>query len=615
MNSNTVSQIAAAINAGYPARAEQLCRQALSEFPQDEDLLLLLAMSLHAQQQLPAARSIYAELTRLAPSSSLHWNNYATVLVDAGAQEEAQAAYAKAIQLDPTNPLPKSQLGLLLIERCDYLAARDVLLDLVALDQESVQARIHAARACCLSQDIRGAGDLLKPWRHWLPLHDDELQLELAQVLTLRNDVPAAAELLEDLIARRPAHPKARLLLASAYERFNRLADAEAMVSPVVRMAAGWTDVMRNEADHLLATLALRRTDLAGARQLLEQCGPQGDDDFAHYFQLASVYDKLGETAAAMGALHEAHRLEARERRFDSPEQFTPAAPAMPTDAPRVSAEQYARWPQLIAPEAHDSPVFVVGFPRSGTTLLEQMLDAHPGLQSMDENPFFNNLADTLRQHDPRILDDLGVLRQFDCDELRKRYHAMVAERIARRWDAQLVDKNPLNMQWLPMIHRLFPAAKIIFALRHPCDVVLSCYMQNFRSSGLAAACSTLRRLAHAYVETMVCWLEEVSILQPDMMVSRYEDLVLDFPQQAARIARFLELEDAAPMLGFDQHARSKTYIGTPSYSQVIEPVNWKGLGRWHRYRSEFEPVLPILEPMLRHWGYDTEAYDSLPAN
>jgi hypothetical protein len=145
--------------------------------------------------------------------------------------------------------------------------------------------------------------------------------------------------------------------------------------------------------------------------------------------------------------------------------------------------------------------------------------------------------------------------------------------------------------------------------------VILSCYMQNFRSSGLAAACNTLTRLAHAYVEIMTCWLEEVSILQPDMMVSRYEDLVLDFPQQAARIAQFLELEDAVPMLSFDQHARSKTYIGTPSYSQVIEPVNRKGLGRWHRYRSEFEPVLPILEPMLRHWSYDTEVHDSSPAN
>ncbi len=604
---NLIPQVVAALNAGEPLRAEQLCRAALLEQPGDENLLLLLALSLQSQQRLPEALSIYAELTRLFPTSSVHWSNYGTVLAEAGALDDAQAAYSKAIELDAKNAMPKIHQGRLMIERREYLTARDILLDAVALDPQSVLARIHAARACCLCQDVEGARDLLKPWRNWFPLNDDALQLELAQVLTLRNDVPEAALVLEDLIVRQPGNPDVRLLLASIYERFNRLEDAEAMALPVSGAAIDTTDVQRNEADHLLATLALRRKDLVGAKQLLERCGPQDADDYAHYFQLSAVYDKLGETAAAMIALREAHRVETRERRFDSPEYFTPDAPAMPVDAPQVTVEQYSRWPKLIAPQAQDSPVFVVGFPRSGTTLLEQMLDAHPGLQSMDENPFFNSLANTLRQHDPRILDDLGVLRQYDCDELRKRYHQMVSERIARRMETQLIDKNPLNMQWLPMIHRLFPEAKFILALRHPCDVILSCYMQSFRSSGLAAACSTLERLAHAYVETMTRWLEQVSILEPTVMVSRYEELVTDFPQQAARIAEFLALEDASPMLQFDQHARSKTYIGTPSYSQVIEPVNRKGMGRWLKYRSDFDVVLPIVEPMLRRWGYSTD--------
>jgi hypothetical protein len=276
----------------------------------------------------------------------------------------------------------------------------------------------------------------------------------------------------------------------------------------------------------------------------------------------------------------------------------------MPVDAPRVSAEQFARWPKLISPEAGDSPIFVVGFPRSGTTLLEQMLDAHPGLQSMDENPFFNRLLGLLANHDRRILDDLSVLQQYDCDELRKRYHQMVSERIKRNWDARLVDKNPLNMHWMPIMYRLFPKAKFILAVRHPCDVILSCYMQSFRSSSLAAACSTLERLAHAYVETMNRWLEDVNVFQPSVRVSRYEDLVADFPRQVSDIAGFLELSDASPMLQFDQHARNKSYIATPSYSQVIEPINRKGVNRWHNYRGDFEPLLPILKPMLDHWGY-----------
>ncbi|MFC5582824.1 tetratricopeptide repeat-containing sulfotransferase family protein [Rhodanobacter terrae] len=614
MTSNAITQIAASINAGQLHHAEQLCRTALLEFPQDESLLLLLAMSLHSQERLHEAMSIYAQLTQLFPMSSEHWNNYGTALAAAGAQEDARQAYSKAAQMDPRNPMPRIHLGLLLIQRHEYLAARGALLDAFELDRESPLARIHAARACCLCQDFEGARDLLGPWRNWLPLNDDTLQLELAQVLTLQDDIPGAADLLEDLLARRPGHLDARLLLASIYERFNRLTDAEELVLSVVRMGSGATDAQRKEALHILAELALRKKDPVGARQLLEQCGPHGDDDFVHYFDLGAACDRQSETDAAMTALREAHRRQAHEFQIASPDFFEPGAQALPTDAPRIPAEQYKHWPKLIAPEARDSPVFIVGFPRSGTTLLEQMLDAHPGLQSMDENPFFNRLVLMLRRQNPRILDDLGVLQQFDCDELRKRYCAMVAERISRRRGAQLVDKNPLNMLWLPMIHRLFPEARFILALRHPCDVILSCYMQNFRSSILVAACSSLERLAHAYVQAMTTWLEDVNIFQPSVMVSRYEDLVTDFPQQATRITEFLQLGDASPMLEFDRHARNKAYIATPSYSQVIEPVNRKGLGRWHRYRRQFEPILPILEPMLRHWGYDSGMASIPPA-
>lgn len=606
MMTNILPTIVTALRAGEVAQAEQQCRMALADAPSDENLLVLLATCLQHQQRLPEAMAILAELTRLHPLNSVHWLNYGVVLASAGDIGEAEKAYLKAIQLDPSNPMPRVRQGLLLLERRDYLTARHVLLDAVTLDKSSVWARIQAARACCACEDLGGANDMLHPWRSWLPLNNDALQLDLAQVLVLKGDVPEATELLEDFVTRQPNHLEAKVLLATAYERSNRLADAQALAESVVK-TAGVTDVQRNEVDHLLATLMMRRKDYKGARDILERCGPQGDDDYAHFFALGDACAKMGDPEAAMQAFKVAHRLEAIERHFDSPAFFTADAPALNVAAPRVSAEQYHRWPQLTAPDTKESPIFVVGFPRSGTTLLEQMLDAHPGLQSMDENPFFNTLSDVLRRHDPRILEDLSVLRQYDCDELRKLYHTMVKERIQRRPGTRLVDKNPLNMQWLGMIHRLFPAAKYILAVRHPCDVILSCYMQSFRASSLAAACGTLERLAHAYVETMQNWLAEVEYFQPSVMVSRYEDLVANFPQQVSRIASFLELEDASAMLSFDQHARSKAFIGTPSYSQVIEPVNRKGLGRWHNYRRHFEPVLPILEPMLQHWGYATE--------
>lgn len=605
MAQNELIQITAAINAGEHRRAEQLGRDALARSPEDNGVKLMLALSLHLQQRVEEALPLYVGLAEQL-DDSISWNNYATALKDLGKLPEAAKAFARAVELDPANLTPKTQLGLLLIDLRDYTTARRLLLEVVEADPDSLAARVDAARACCHCQDMVGAAELLKRWHQWLPFDDDTLQFSLAQVLTLKDDLPDAVDVLEDLLLRWPMQLDVRLLLSHHYERLNRLDDIEAMLAPLFRAGSGATEVQLKEANHALAALALRRGDAPRALELLQQAGPEHENSFTHYFQLGAVYDKLGKTTLAMESLQVAHRLDERERHFDSPEFFQPGGPAMPIHAPSIDAEQFARWPALAAPEMLDSPIFVVGFPRSGTTLLELALDAHPGLQSMDENPFFNRLADILGNHNKLILQDLSVLRQFDVDELRKRYHAMVGERIVRNPSARLVDKNPLNMHWLPVMHRLFPNARYILAVRHPCDVLLSCYMHNFRSSALSAACSSLERLAHGYMETMERWLEQVNVLHPSVMVSRYEDLVEDFPRQVSRIAEFLELDDATPMLGFDQHARNKTYIATPSYSQVIEPVNRKAVGRWHNYREHFEPLLPILEPMLRHWDYDT---------
>ena len=605
-----LEEINAAIRAGDPVAAEGLCRTDLLAQPDDEDLLALLAISLHLQRRYPETIAAYARLTELFPDKSVHWANHATALREGGFRQEAEAGYRTSIRLDPRNPVPRIDLGLMLMKRKDYLGAREMLLDAFDLDRPWPLARVHGARACCLCQDFTGAQDLLRPWREWLPLHDDTLQLELARLLILLSDASSAQALLEDVVQRDGRHLEAKFLLADVYERVNRVTEAEMLVQWITTLGSALSASEKQEVDHQFAKLALRKDDLATARSLLEQSGPRHANDMAHFFELAGIYDKSGEPGLAMQALRTAHAIQVEDLKIASPDHFTPDALALPAAVPRVSPEVYRRWPKTLAPDARHSPVFIVGFPRSGTTLLEQMLDAHPSLQSMDENPFFNKLADKLRSHDPRILQNLDVLQQRDCDELRKLYLKMVCETIERNWSAQLVDKNPLNMLWLPMIHRLFPEARFIFALRHPCDVILSCYMQNFRASILGAAASSIPRLAAAYVQVMEHWLQDVQTFQPNVLVSRYEDLVADFPRQTRRLAEFLELEDATPMLGFDQHARNKDYIATPSYAQVIVPVNKKGLNRWRRYRQEFEPVWPILQPMLRHWGYPTELDD-----
>ncbi len=591
-----------ALRAGLPAQAEALSHRMLHTHPDDQDLLVLYAISLHQQRKLDQALVVYEQLTELFPGEAVHWGNYATALREADRLDEASRACETSLQLAPDNSDQLINRGLLHVRQREFIEARDTLLRAVDLAPQSREARIHAARACAICRDYR-ADQLTERWREWLPL-EDNLQVELADLKLTMGDANAALLMLEDLRARSTPSIGAKLLLAAVYERVNRVDDARAILEELAQTPAELDDAQQRDVDHLSAALVSRDGNHERARILLEQAGPRHSFDYAHYFTLAEACDKLGDVAATMAALAKAHSLQEQEVRQAVPARFAPDAPVLPAAVARISAADYLTWPSLRSPSQADSPVFIVGFPRSGTTLLEQMLDAHPALQSMDERPFFNLLADQLGDHGIQVPADLGKLDQHACDELRKGYLLMACSKIQRRWNARLVDKNPLNMLWLPMIYRLFPQAEFILALRHPCDVLISNYMQNYRASVLVAASTSIERLARAYVAAMECWLHHVEVFKPNVLVSRYEELVADPSAQTRRLADFLGLKDAAPLLNFDQHARDKGYIATPSYTQVIQPVNRKGLNRWHPYREALAPALPILAPMLEHWGY-----------
>jgi Flp pilus assembly protein TadD len=599
-------RIAAVLQSNRPADAEDLCHRYLQRRPDDAEVWILLAIALWRQGDRDGALEIYAGLCHRHPAESMHWRNYAVALRLSGDLGAAEQASAVAVRLAPEDVALLEEHGLLKLDLGKATEARDSLLRAFGMAPDSPSIRIHAALACTACHDSR-AENLLRPWREWMPL-DDSLESKLAEAHAQQGDVPAAVELLEDLAHRRPEQWRVRLRLAGLYERVNRIDEAEVLLASVAAGGGSAGSRETREIDHQRARLAMRSRDYATARTILECSGPLHERDCGYWFSLGQACDKSGDVHAAMAALRKAHELQVGNIEAIHAGWFKPGAGLPLVRKQCVSEADYARWPVLRAPNASQSPVFVVGFPRSGTTLLEQMLDAHPLLQSMDERPFFNMLADQLCNSTGfEIPRDLGRLDQRDCDELRKSYLTLACSKVPRRWDTRLVDKNPMNLVWLPMIHRLFPAAKYILAVRHPCDVVLSNYMQNFMATSLGAACASLKVLAETYAEAMRLWLFHVRVFQPAVFVSRYEELVTDPVRQTRRIAEHLGLEDADAMLGFDHRAREKRFIATPSYTQVIEPINTRGVGRWQRYRAYFESVLPILQPMLDRWGYATD--------
>jgi len=609
-----IESIVAALQSDRADDAERMSREFLQTDPQNEEGLLLLSISLIQLDRHAEATVVCRELTRIVPDSAIYWSNLGTVLRDAGELREAEEAYQHAVELDPKFFGALLNLGYLLLEGGKFPEARDALLAAHTLDPRSPEARIYGAQTCVALDRRDLAEKLIAPWPTWTDL-SDELTVDMAGLMVAAGTADVGAQILEALLRRSPGNLRATANLVFLYERVNRLEEARALLAKLPPPETISDPKLQYDIISANATFALREKDPARARELLQRLidifeaspaaklTPWRSGDL--YSSIAKMYDKENNVDAAMQALALSHERQMTLARQAVPDLVAPDAPPLYFGMLLVDEDMRAKWPQYPAPSMLESPIFVVGFPRSGTTMLEQMLDAHPQLQSMDERAFLSNLLDLMSEFGCEYPKDLDKLTEQQCEAMRQNYWQATQHVAPRKQGQRLVDKNPLQMLRLPLINRLFPNAPIIMALRHPCDSILSNYMQHFTSNSFAVLCSSLERLAQGYVNAMNAWIYHDKVLKPHVIHSRYEDLLDDFEGNIRRIADFLQLDDAAPMARFDQHARDKGFISTPSYSQVIEPPNKKAVGRWRRYHRYFEPVLPILEPIMKHWGYD----------
>jgi hypothetical protein len=246
-------------------------------------------------------------------------------------------------------------------------------------------------------------------------------------------------------------------------------------------------------------------------------------------------------------------------------------------------------------------PVFLVGFPRSGTTLLDTILMGHPRVRVLEEKPVLLGIEQTIGGAAGLAgLDDRAIAA------LRDRYFADAGQFAELSDDAVLIDKSPLHMNRIPLIYRLFPEARIVLALRHPLDVVLSCFITSFNLNSAMAnfveleSCAALYDLSFGYFE------EIRSTLALKVHEIRYERVVADLETELRPLFDFLGLELAEAELDHRRAASRRGIVSTASYAQVREPIYERASGRWVRYRKHLANVSEMLEPWIERFGYGT---------
>lgn len=580
-------------------------RRLLGQAPGFAPGMEVLAIALAGQGRMEEARSWFSKAADLQPESLSAWMNLGNVCLESADALAAGAAFEHARELGADDAAWLLGYGLSLLGQARFAEANRFLNAALLTEPDAVDVRLAYAQSLAEMERFEELAQCLQPLNAAL-LSLGERQA-LAWLLAQAGSDDAAQELYRQVLAEVPDSTESRIQFALLLERLNRVEDASQVLRAVVpdrgRNGSGMFElacarVLRRQQQQ---QLAIERLVEGLQRQLAPAMQAQLQ------FELARNHDQLGQVEQTMLALASAHAAASSAFLQRMPHGQVP--PVLDWLQQRLQLAAPDTWGQAAAdPALPRDPVFLVGFPRSGTTLLERILDAHSDLDVLDERPALEVAIEQLRSSAGWCSDDLGsALDALAPDELsavKRGYWDEVKRHVTPQ--GRLIDKYPLTMTRLPYVARLFPSADWLLLLRHPCDCVLSCYMQAFGINGGALAFTSLESTARTYAQVMSWWHEQRLLVPARVHVLRYEDMVDDLPRQLSDLMAFLSLPMQERQLSFDSHASARSRrINTPSYSQVVKPINAGAVGRWRNYRTYFgEQTLAILEPWVRRYGY-----------
>ena len=481
--------------------------------------------------------------------------------------------------------------------------------EVLKLDPKHAQALAGLGQALCWQEQVReglgylrqAAGELQKKA---LKSRDIRFVLELAEQLHHWGDLETSLSLARLAVRLAPGDPAANNNLGLYLSRMNRAEEAV----PYVRKACQWSPDSP-ACQNLLATLEARLGQHEAARGRFERVIAQGRDlrQTARAWQeLAGVLDTLGEYDGAFEACQKAKALQQDFPEFHAIDQAQ-VFRSIARNKAGFDRDLLRRWTRDEYADGLPAPVFLMGFLRSGTTLTEQVLRAHPQVFTSDENSLVNGLVRELGRMGgcgedvPAGLRKIGIeaartLRRFYWRRVEEEYGA---EALGKRF----IDKVALNSIDVGLISTLFPEAKILFALRDPRDVCVSCFMQSFQPATATVNMLSWQGTARQYAAVMDLWLCLRADIAPGYVELRYEDTVSDFEDTFRRVFALLGLDWAPEVAEFHAHAKGR-YIATPSFAAVSQPIYQRSVARWRHYEKHFADILPTLEPYLRAFGY-----------
>jgi tetratricopeptide (TPR) repeat protein len=555
-------QVEATMARGRPDEAARLAEQALAGGFEHPGLLSLVAFGCIQRDEPERALSLLERARTLSPADAHILNGLGIAYKRLGRAREALAALDAAVAVAPQLANAHFNRGTVLEAQQNFDGARNAYGRALALEPANDEALARLSYLAAMQGEYQSALDLgeraIK--RH---LNATPAALKLAQFALLRGDYAAAYTMAARALAPEKGNGLADVLLAQAELGLGELDTAKTRIQQVL---AGATDPRRR----------------------------------AHALWVAAgIDDHIGDTSRAF-AEYAASKEETRK--LHAPQFTGPGVIPYREHVERAIAH-FTNVPVEKQPvaAAGGNPVFLMGFPRSGTTLLQQVLAAHPGLATAEEmNPFPAAANDFFLA--PHGWTRLAALDYAALAPYRETFWRIVRRAVPALEDRIYLDKNPLRMAFLPIVSRVFPGAKVVFSIRDPRDVVLSCLKQQFAMSLPMYELCTLEGCARLYDTVMRLYAVCRDKLPLDVLEVRHEDLVRDFAAVTRRISTFVGVEWTPAMRDVAVTTRTQL-VTTPSAPQVARGLYESGEG-WRRYREHLAPVMNMVAPWAARFGY-----------
>lgn len=537
-------------NAGQFDKAEEAYRKIIGIVPDWVEAQSNLGNVLKKQGKLTEAADCYERALVLKPDYAEIQYNLANVLKDQGKLEEASARYEKALALKPDYPEAHNNLGLAL----------------------QLQNRL---------------GEAVAQFEQALALQPDHVEAHnnLGIALQEQGKLNEAMDRYKHVLALKPDNAVAYNNLGSTLKELGQFSEATVQYERALALKPDYAEAHYNRAE--VVTFRQRDTNVIALEALASDTNrlPEAKRLYIH-FALAKALDDIGDYARAFEHMFAGNALKRLEIDYD--ETLTQKTFRLISDV--FEAGLFNRFP--VAGDPSSVPIFVLGMPRSGSTLIEQILASHPEVHAAGELKNLDLLANGQTMAYPACISNLDA---GGLHHLGEAYLASLPEISPGK--SRITDKSPLNFLHVGLICLILPNARIIHTVRDPVDTCVSCFSKPFRyGMNFSYSLAELGRYYRLYDQLMAHWR---SVLPPNAMLDVcYEDVVDNFEEQARRLLDYCALPWDDRCRSFYKTSRP---VATASVVQVRQPLFRSSLNRWHRYKDYLQPLLTELETLPSH--------------